>query len=145
MTYELVRATTRIGRALLRASATGALSAVVASALLSACTEDPTSVICADYASAGVNVKVIGGAAIIARGLKITATLSDGAYSETLQAMGSTDGATRLAGAWERAGLYSLVVQAPGYQDFKKDKLVVNKDACHVIPVSVEAELTSAS
>lgn len=120
----------------------GTLGVLAFAAMLSACTEDPASVVCADYAAAGVNVRVAGGAAIIAGGLKITATLSDGAYSETLQTLGSTDGTTLLAGAWERPGRYSLVVRVPGYQELKKDNLVVKQDVCHVIPVNVEATLT---
>ncbi len=67
-----------------------------------------------------------------------TLTLTDGSYSETM--MESQPGG--YVGAGERAGVYDLTIEAPGFQTTEINNLVVLGDICHVIPVSREVELT---
>jgi len=45
------------------------------------------------------------------------------------------------AGAWERAGTYTVVVKKPGYQDWVKEEVVVMEGACHVQTVTLQANL----
>ncbi len=67
-----------------------------------------------------------------------TLTLSDGNYSETM--MEGQPG--QYVGAGERSGIYSLTIEAAGFQTMQIDNIVVTRDICHVIPVSREVELT---
>ena len=50
--------------------------------------------------------------------------------------------ARSLAGAYERRGIYSIVVTKPGYRQWRRDRIQVTGDACHVAPVSITAELS---
>ena len=67
-------------------------------------------------------------------------TLTEGDFSETMMDFM----AGRYAGAGERAGTYTLIVEAPGYQSQTVEDIFVDKDVCHVIPVAVTIELTPA-
>lgn len=47
----------------------------------------------------------------------------------------------QLAAAGERAGTYTVTIGHAGYASFTQTNVVVNRDACHVIPVKLEARL----
>lgn len=66
----------------------------------------------------------------------------DGAYVDTLRVFESRDGrATSLAGADERAGRYTVVVQKTGYAPWQQDGLTVREGECHVRQIRVTARL----
>jgi len=48
-----------------------------------------------------------------------------------------------LMAAFERPGTYAVTVSKAGYLDFTINDVVVTAGACHVIPVTVEAPLSS--
>ncbi len=93
--------------------------------------------ICTDDFRAGVNVTVtdengdpISGA---------TLTLTEGDFSETME---ESSRAGEYFGAGERAGAYTLTVEAVGFEPVVVDDIVVDEDECHVIPVAQEVSLT---
>lgn len=74
------------------------------------------------------------------------AVATDGAYSESLRG-GVSNGVTLLAlqGASERAGLYQLRVEKPGYQAWTRSNVRVLAGECHVRTVQVTAKLQPAT
>jgi len=67
----------------------------------------------------------------------------DGAYSDSLiQCSADSIGRiTALCGAWERAGIYTVIVSRPGYQRWSQGNIVAVRRACHVQTQSVLAAL----
>jgi len=125
--------------------ATFALPAALALAALGAeCPGAPSQgVICtADYRY-GLSVSVVDSVTGVAvpRPLLIVAT--EGAYSDTAMAARQTGDVPFTA--WplvgERAGTYAVLVRAPGYQDWQRSGVRVDRDLCHVIPVALTARL----
>ncbi|MDE3003080.1 MAG: carboxypeptidase-like regulatory domain-containing protein [Gemmatimonadota bacterium] len=95
-------------------------------------------IVCTEQFVYGLNVTVLDqstGAAIAA---DATMTLHQGTYEEVVT--DSWDGTT-LSGAGERPGIYAVTVEHPGYQTWTLAGVVVTADECHVIPVSLTAEL----
>lgn len=45
-------------------------------------------------------------------------------------------------GAGERAGTYTLIVEAEGYEEVIIEDIFVDEDECHVIPVRLHIEMT---
>jgi hypothetical protein len=60
----------------------------------------------------------------------------EGSFVDSASAMGDF-----LAAAGERAGTYTVTIGRPGYSSFMRTNVVVSRDECHVIPVSLEARL----
>jgi hypothetical protein len=99
----------------------------------------PVNFACTEEAVAGVAVKVTnsdGGAAIT----NATLTLTEDAYLEELE--GGTGG--QYAGAIERRGTYTLIVEAPGFTTQIIDDVIVTQNVCHVNPVTLDVELEPA-
>lgn len=67
-----------------------------------------------------------------------TMTLRDGTYEEVVT--DSWDGST-LSGAGERPGTYSVTIEHPGYATWTRADVAISADECHVIPVTLTAEL----
>ena len=94
-------------------------------------------IVCTEIFVYGVNVTVTD-----ANGDPITGatlTLTEGTYVETMQELQ----AGSYAGAGERAGTYTLTVEAAGFVTQTLDNIVVDEDECHVIPVSREVTLVA--
>lgn len=68
-----------------------------------------------------------------------TLTLTEGDYTEVMDEL--EEGS--FAGAGERAGTYSLVVEVAGFETVTIGDITVDEDECHVIPVSRAIELTA--
>jgi hypothetical protein len=68
----------------------------------------------------------------------VTTTLRDGGFSQTI-AFPATYGLDQRYLAYERAGTYSITLDAPGYKTWRRENVVVTNDACHVKTVSVTA------
>ena len=60
----------------------------------------------------------------------------DGDFSEDMESFSNS-----LVGAGERAGTYDATVTATGYAAWTSEDIFVTEDECHVIPVSISAEL----
>jgi len=67
--------------------------------------------------------------------------LTDGNYQETMEELRPGD----YAGAVERAGEYSLSIDADGFDPVMLEGLTVSAGRCHVVPVSRNVVLTSIS
>ncbi len=116
------------------------ISAVVGITLAGCTLGGPNGgVVCTDIFVYGVNVTVtdaesgdpVSGA---------TLTLTEGDFSETLIEIN----AGAYAGAGERAGTYTLTVDASDFVSQTIQSIVVTEDECHVIPVSRDVVLTEA-
>ena len=67
-----------------------------------------------------------------------TITLVDGDYMETMEDLGMGS----YAGAGERAGTYTLLAEADGFDDVMMEDIVVTADVCHVTPVSLSIAMS---
>ncbi|MDH5761023.1 MAG: carboxypeptidase-like regulatory domain-containing protein [Gemmatimonadota bacterium] len=97
---------------------------------------DP-DLVCTEEMRYGVNVTVVdaGSGSPITEGLG--GTLTEGSFSEVMAVWDN-----RLMGAGERAGTYTVQVQATGYADWTRQGVVVLAGECHVEPAALTAELT---
>ena len=66
-----------------------------------------------------------------------TLTLTEGSYTETLEEISPGT----FIGAGERGGLYTLTVEAEGFESRTITNLFVDEDECHVIPESRDVVL----
>ena len=96
--------------------------------------------VCTANFAYGINVHVLDSltSAPAAIGAKIVARSGTFADSTTGQFGGTGD---MLVAAGEHAGTFSLTISKTGYKDWVKTGVVVTKDECHVIPVTLTALL----
>jgi hypothetical protein len=133
-------------RALLATIALG-LGAAACSSTSTAETLPPSGVICTGEFRMGLVVKVVdsltGGPPPQATLIATTSGARDSIGPlAPFKAFADSAPAIYLSAAGERPGTYSLFVTAPGgYRDWRKDGVVVTKDACHVQTVKLEARL----
>lgn len=100
---------------------------------------DPSGpIVCTDQFVYGLTVTVRDQVTTVPKADDATMTLREGAYEEVVT--DSWDG-TSLSGAGERAGTYSVTVEHVGYESWTRSGVVITADECHVIPVSLTAEL----
>ena len=86
----------------------------------------------------GLTVTVRDQSTTLPKAEDATLTLREGAYVEVV--MDSWDGTT-LVGAGERPGTYAVTVEHPGYEVWTRAGVEITEDECHVIPVSITADL----
>ena len=70
-----------------------------------------------------------------------TLTLTDNGYTETMVELADPQPGVYL-GAGERAGTYTLTVEAEGFEPATLENIFVDEDVCHVIPVERTVSLT---
>ena len=73
------------------------------------------------------------------------ATLTTAGYSEVAPRFpqGSPcDDRIGYGAAWERPGVYTVVVSKPGYQDFTANNVIVRPGECHVTTVTLDVRLS---
>ena len=68
--------------------------------------------------------------------------LREGAYVETMQEILPDFEPGTYVGAGERAGTYTLTVQAAGYEGQSIEDIVVTADICHVTGRTLDVELS---
>jgi len=95
-------------------------------------------VVCTEVYVYGMNVAVIDVSNNPITGAILT--LMDGDYSETMEELAAGE----YAGAGERAGTYTLKVEADGFVTQTIRDIVIDADECHVIPVAREVTLTAS-
>lgn len=86
----------------------------------------------------GLTVTVRDQSSTLPKAEDATLTLREGAYVEVVT--DSWDGTT-LKGAGERSGTYAVTVEHPGYEAWTRAGVEITEDECHVIPVSITADL----
>lgn len=90
----------------------------------------------------GLSVEVLDAASSAPIADSATMTLRDGGYVETVT---SSFGGSTLMGAGERAGNYTVSVARPRYHDWIATDVRVDADECHVIPVSLTANMVATT
>lgn len=108
--------------------------------VLAGCFRLSDGVICTLQFVYGVNVTVTDENGEPVSGA--TLTLTEGAYSETMMELGDFQPGVYV-GAGERAGTYTLTVDADGFETAVIEDIVVDADICHVIPVTREVSLAA--
>jgi len=117
---------------------TRALLFATATCLLApGCALYPKGPVCTEIYVYGVNVTVTDENGDPVSGA--TLTLVEGEFSEVMEEIRPGEG--EYVGAGERAGTYTLIVEADGYDTATIENIAVNADECHVIPVSREVIL----
>ena len=100
----------------------------------------PGGTVCTDLFAYGVSASVAS-AASDAPIAQATLTLREGDYSEVMQSFPNGD----YVGAGERAGTYTLIAEAPGFETKIIPDIVVTADECHVHGVHEEVRLQPSS
>ncbi|MFV1985877.1 MAG: hypothetical protein ACC682_01235 [Gemmatimonadota bacterium] len=107
----------------------------VLAAGLVACSE-PTAVACTLEFRYGLSIAVLDGsgtpAAEGAFGLAV-----EGSFVDTMMVFSPET----LVGAGERAGTYDITITKEGFMTWTAENITVTADECHVIPVSLDANL----
>jgi hypothetical protein len=112
--------------------------------LLHGCRAAESPINCADFAAAGINVRV-----------KDSVTgmwTASGASLITISQLGVVDSTAfpadrpdidslPLASAWEQAGTFQVRVRRSGYREWNKAGVQVTSGVCHVHPVQLTASL----
>lgn len=106
---------------------------------LSACGEpfDP-GLACTEQFVYGLTVEVVDATSGAQRAAGSTLTVRDGAWEEVVT---EVMGVNSLIAAGERAGKYAVTVTRDGYETWTRFDVEVDEDECHVIPVTLLAEL----
>jgi len=120
--------------------------AVFAAVLLAACSgsdsaDDSTE--CTMEAEAGILVTVVDATNETSLTTYAEATITDGSYLEEVGSP-SDPTVTKLMGAVERPGTYTVTVSSQGYQDWTATDVEVKSGTCHVETVELTAELQPA-
>lgn len=123
-----------------RPAARRALVALVAVPLVLGGCNDSTGPVCTDELVFGIlgtavdaetNANITSGAFLIA---------SAGTYRDSV----GVNANGQLAAAAEQPGTFMITIGHPGYFSFVRNNVVVAHDGCHVIPVTLQATLTSS-
>ena len=110
--------------------------ALLSLALLWACSST-TSVMCSDVAVPAVVVEPqdsLTGASL-AQGAR--GAVQDGSFLDSLR----TRNPTSLQAAFERPGTYTVTIVQPGYADWMRSDVQVQRGVCHVETVTIQARL----
>lgn len=116
-------------------------------ALTLSCSDATDPVSCPADVSPGVVVEVRNAVTDEFEAEGSTGMLTDGSYRETLQEFGSVTAAdgtlvpTSLAGAYERPGVYRVVVDKEGFDTWVEEDVEVRSDDCGVVTRELVAEL----
>ena len=118
-----------------------AIVGIISGFFASACDTTEPDIICTLEARPGIVVEVrdavtgeeVGGAVVI---------LIDGDFIETMF-IPEEEGRifSQFSGAHERAGTYDVIVAKGGYKTWLRRDVTVERDACHVMTVRLDARL----
>lgn len=100
------------------------------------CSNETIGPVCTADFRYGLSITVLDGSgAPAAEGAVGVAT--DGEYQETMMVFAPD----AMVGAGERPGTYDIAISRAGYMTWSAENVTVTADECHVIPVSLEANL----
>ena len=94
--------------------------------------------VCTAIFAYGITVDVIDTATQQSIAGRVTGVLTDGAYTEVMMSIGGEF----LVGAGERQGTYRVEITREGFTSFVQSNVEVGHDGCHVVGVTLRAELT---
>ncbi|MEK7248939.1 MAG: hypothetical protein AAB209_00810 [Bacteroidota bacterium] len=121
------------------------LSALCFVAVVYGCKDDALrGRICTTEARTGIQIAVRDAATGAPAAYGVLAIAQDISFTDTLRALPyGTDpqSALTMVGVYERPGVYTVILMKPGYRDWMRTNIVVNKDECHVITVQLDARL----
>jgi len=104
-----------------------------------------SGIVCTEMFVAGLVVEVRDATTSEPAAFGAQGEIRDGSYVEMLQVEGGGTVepavALRLVGAWERPGVYSVVVRKEGYRDWTTSGVIVEANECHVLRVTLQAGL----
>ena len=115
------------------------VSLALASLALAGCSKKPVAeeqVMCTMEARPALAVVVLDSATGAGLAQAAVAVAREGDFADTLRGTDSI-----VSGAHERAGTYRVELSAPGYVDWSRDGVKVERDACHVQTVRLRALL----
>lgn len=106
---------------------------------------DDSGPVCTTEVRSGITLKVYDAETEENISCDVTVVMSEGDFTETLDRSlcdeQISDSEPSLFGLMERAGVYSMVISADGYQGYSEDDIVIEEDECHVITQLVEVDL----
>ncbi|MBX2992148.1 MAG: carboxypeptidase regulatory-like domain-containing protein [Bacteroidetes bacterium] len=97
-------------------------------------------IICTTEARAGIQIDIRDSLSGQPAAIGATVVVQHNTYIDTLRGILLADSLT-VSGAYERPGIYTIIITKSGYVDWIRPDVVVNKDECHVITVRLEARL----
>ena len=97
---------------------------------------------CTEQFVYGISVQVVDVTSGAQRASGSTLTVREGSYEEVVT--GVTGNNTMVA-AGERAGTYAVTITRDGYRTWSQFDVEVGEDECHVIPVSLLAQIQPTS
>ncbi len=112
--------------------------------LFSSCKDDGLpGRICTTEARAGIEVDVRDALTGEPAAEGAIGLAQEGLFVDTLRVFPTLppQGALTMVGAFERPGIYTVVVRKPGYREWTQANVVVSKDECHVITTRLQARL----
>lgn len=112
--------------------------------LIIGCEDNGTSGrICTAEARVGIQVEIRDAMTRNPAAEGAKATVNDGSFIDTLRTLPVVppQGSLTVYGVYERPGVYTVMITKPGYRDWVRSNVVVNKDECHVITAQIEALL----
>jgi len=114
------------------------VSLLLASQALAGCSKQPPEeqVMCTMEARPALAVVVLDSATGAGLAQVAVAVAREGVFADTLHGTDSI-----VSGVHERAGTYRVELSAPGYLDWSRDGVKVERDACHVITARLRALL----
>lgn len=116
-----------------------ALLNLIPLAAVAACQGPVGPIVCTQEARASFEVTVLDAATGANLAPGATVWVRDGTFVDTLRA---TPGGV-YTGVNDRPGTYEVVAEHPGYVDWRKAGVRVEKDECHVIPGQITARLVA--
>ena len=111
--------------------------------VVSACGETIVDlpVACTEQFVYGISIQVVDVTSGALRASGSTLTVRDGSYEEIVtEVIGNT-----MVAAGERAGTYAVTITRDGYQTWSQFDVEVEENECHVIPVSLLAQIQPTS
>lgn len=112
----------------------------VAAFVMSAC-GDPAGnlpIVCTDQLVYGISVQVVDASSGAQRASGSTLTVRDGSYEEVVT---EVIGNNTMVAAPERTGTYAVTITRAGYQTWSQFDVEVTENECHVVPVSLLAQI----
>ena len=120
------------------------IAAALVCVMLAGCVED--GVVCTAEYVPGITIEVRDAATGAPAACGATAWFISGSWSEMSERWWGCDMPDSLSlpilrGAYERSGVYTVLVLKDGYAPWSRDEIEVREDACHVLTVELKAML----